>query len=475
MVTISLVHGGAEAAELERSAVEPVEAAVSRLGGVRALRSTIEPGRALVLVTFEAARPIELAADDVRRAIDGARRRLPAELEPPVISLATPGEPALRLEFSGPQHPRAMLSELAREVIRPRLERLPGIGAIELDGAVEREIVVRPDLARLAALDLAPAELATAIRETTTSLPAGRLATGATPSTITLRVTAAPMTFEGLAALVVATREGAPIRLLDVATISDGIAGDAARPLTIGLRLQQAARREEVRARVRAAIADLRRELPPGLTLAEIEPPPDERRPPPLAVSLRGPDRAQLRTAAAKLEADLRTTAGIAEVVRAPPPEQPAQTIDIDRDRAARLGVASAQIAATLRAVLGGAPVGTLRDGAREHEIMLRITGDAPDLLARLTVRAARGGLVPLSEVATLRVTTSEHLLRLDREPAIELSARVAPGASAAATRRRLAELTRDLPLPPGSRAVIAPASAPPPPPDRVRALRPDR
>lgn len=477
VVTISLVDGGADAAALERSAVEPVEAAVSRLGGVRALRSTIEPGRALVAVTFEPARPLELAAGDVRRAIDGALRQLPAELEPPVISIAAPGEPALRLEISSPQHTRAMLSDLAREVIRTRLERLPGTGAIELDGAVEREIVVRPDLARLAAVDLAPAELATAIQGAMISLPAGRLAPSATPPAVALRVTAAPMTLEGLAELVIATRGDAPIRLRDVAMIAEETAGDATRPLSLSLRLQQGARREEVLARVRAAIADLRGELPPGITLAPMEPPPDERRQASLSVSLRGPDRAELRKISAKLEADLRATAGIAEVVRAPPPEQPTQTIDIDRDRAARLGVASAQVASTLRAVLGGASVGTLREGPREHEIVLRIAGDSPELLARLTVRAGRGGLVPLSEVATLRLTASEHLLRLDRERAIELSARVATGASAAAIRRRLAELTRDLPLPPGYRAVIAPAPPPPSPPDPDRDLpsRPGR
>src|SRR5690606_9529132 len=88
VITIAIVQGGALAAELEHGAIAPIEQEIARLAGVRSLRSTIEPGRALVVISLDASRPIELAAAEVRRAIQELRPRLPEDLELPVISLA---------------------------------------------------------------------------------------------------------------------------------------------------------------------------------------------------------------------------------------------------------------------------------------------------------------------------------------------------------------------------------------------------
>ena len=456
VVTISLVHGGARAAELENEAVEPIERAVASLAGVRSVRSTIEPGRARVVLSFEASRSAELAAAEVRRAIREMQRQLPVDLDPPVISLVDPDGPALWFELSGAR-PRAMLSDLARDVIEPRLERLPGVGAVELDGAVEPEIAIRPDLARLAASGIALTELAASIRSSSIDLPAGRLdaTTATTATTTTIRVAAARGTIEGLGELVVATRAGATVRLRDVAVIDEDTAGDPGGPLRIGARIRQGADREAVFASVRSAIAGLRGELPPELVLVESRPPPSARAPAPLSVGVHGPDRAMLHAIAAKLESDLRASNVVSEIMRDPPLGRPEQTIDIDRDRAARLGISNAEVVAAARAALGTYPLGTLRSGEREREIVLRVNGSVPEIVEAVTVRASRGELVSLSTITTITTTASGHLLRLDREPAIELSVHVDPGPSLAAARRRLVELARD--LPPGYRATISP------------------
>jgi multidrug efflux pump subunit AcrB len=456
VITISLVHGGAGVAELEAQAVEPVEQAVSGLTGVRALRSTIEPGRALVAVSFEASRPIHLAADEVMRAVQQVQRQLPAGLDPPAISRVDPDGPVLWFELSGDQ-PRAMLSDLARQVIARRLERLAGVSAIELDGTVERRIEIRPDLAKLAAFGIALSEVAASIRSQSIAIPGGRLdVTSATAATI--RVTGKLRSIDDIAGLVVITRGDASVRLRDVAVIEDAVAGTASGPLSIGARLQRGADREEVLASVRSAIAELHRELPPRLKIVESSRPPPgapRRAPAPLAISLRGPDRATLGTIAAKLESELRASNAVSEVARIPPPGRPEHTIDIDRARAAQLGIPIAEIAATTRALLGADPLGTLGSGGRELEIVLRVEGDLPEILARVTVRASSGEHVPLSAVATITNTSSEHLLRIDRERAVELAVHAAPDQPLAAARRRLVELVRE--LPPGYRAIISP------------------
>src|SRR5690606_19391418 len=210
---------------------------------------------------------------------------------------------------------------------------------------------------------------------------------------------------------------------------SAGGPGGPGGPLLIGVRLQRGADREEVLVAVRSAIAELRGALPPRLELVERPPPPGQRARPPLVAGLRGPDRAVLRTIAVKLEAELRASNGISEIVRDPPLGEAEQTIRIDRDRAAQLGISSGEVAAAARAALGAGHLGALRsEGGRTRELVLRLDGSPTELLARVTVRAPRGELVPLSTIAAATTTVGEHLLRLDREPAIELSAYVAPG-----------------------------------------------
>ncbi|HWO17648.1 MAG TPA: efflux RND transporter permease subunit [Kofleriaceae bacterium] len=454
VIAISLHGGGAGAAALEREAVEPIEQAVAGLAGVRSLRSTIEPGHAHVEISFEASRPLDLATDAVMRTVREAQRQLPAGLAPPVISRVDPAGPVLWFELEGDAAPRAERSELARDVVKPRLERLPGVGAIELAGGVERVIAIRPDLARLAAAGVTLAELA-AVVPGTLDVPSGRIDP---TSKAVIRIVPAPVTLEGLGELAVASRDGATVRVRDVARLAEETAADdPGGPLALGMRLQQGADREEVLARVRAALADLRRALPPGFALVERPPPPVAPAPvpAPLAVSVRGPDRTVLRTIAAKLEADLRAAGGASEVTRDPPPGRPEQTIELDRARAAQLGISSAELAAATRALLSGEPLGTLRVGGRERAIVLRLDGSVTERLAQTAVRTASGELVGLAAVATVTATLGEALLRVDGEPAIELSARVAPGEARAAVRRRLVEATRD--LAPGYRAVVAP------------------
>jgi len=474
-VTVSLVHAGAGAAEIEREVIEPIEQVVGSLAGLRSIRSAIEPGRASVVVTFEAARPLEVAADEVRRALGAAQRMLPVGVAPPTISLADPGGPVLWLELAGPLS-RVELSELARGAIRTRLEQLAGVGAIELEGAIERRIAIRPDLDRLAAMGVTLGELAAAVRDAALALPAGRL--GATGSTI--RAAAPPARIEELGELAVGTRGGAVIRLRDVAAIAEDAGPDPGVPLALGVRLRQggggapsgplallapdersrrAAAREEVLGRVRVAAAELRAKLPEQVTLTERSAaPPGQRAAAPFALAVQGPDRAALRAIAAKLEGQLRASSAITEVTVAPEPGRPEQTLQIDRARAAQLGVSSEQIAATIHAALGGDSLGALHsDGAGRAalEIVLRVDGSPADVLPRAAVRSARGELVPLSALATIAATSSEHLLRIDRSPAIELTVRLALGSSPTASRARLVELTRD--LPPGYRATVSP------------------
>ena len=442
VVIIALALPGADAEQVERTAVEPVERALAGMASVRTIGARITADRATVTVELATASDLAAVAD-VQRVITELAPQLPAELEPPMITRA-PASPVLWIEVGGPQA-IAMRSEVATEVLQPALERLPGVAQLAPRGVVRRVIAIRPDRARLAATGLAVGELATAIRGQTRALPAGRMdATGPL-----VRVTGTIDDLETVRELVVGQVDGVPIRVADVASVEDthdpGDGGDdgggAGGAPALGLRVQPGAVPDEVTARVRAQLRELRRLLPPGMTLTET--PPAIAPVAPLVITIHGPELTTLRQLADDLGRELRA-AGATTIVRDPPEPTPERTLTIDRQRAAALGVSVSELIASI-GVPGGDRLGELVIAGRRRDLVLRHDTERLEDLAQVQVRSPRAGLVPLGSLVTITASLAPTIIRRDRQRVVTLAVDAARGALAAA-RARLAELTPGLP-----------------------------
>jgi HAE1 family hydrophobic/amphiphilic exporter-1 len=211
---------GASAEEVETQVTREIEQAVNTVQGIRELRSISGPGQSIVIVDFELRRDIEVAAQDVREKVAQAIRRLPRDARPPIISKFDNDQaPVLTVALSG-DRPLRELTELADKVVKVQLERAYGVGEVRLVGGLNRAINIWVDADRLAAYQLPITAVRDALVRQNADLPGGNVTAGSREASLrTLGRMADPRAFDEL---VIATVNGAPIRVRDVGRAEDG-------------------------------------------------------------------------------------------------------------------------------------------------------------------------------------------------------------------------------------------------------------
>jgi len=139
-VSVRTTLPGASTEDVETLVSQRIEEAVNTIEGIDQLRSISSSGTSVVLVTFDLARDIDVAAQDVRDRIAKIARDLPREADPPIVSKFDNDQtPVLTLAVSG-DRPQRELTEIADKLVKPHLERCTGVGEVLLVGAVPRAI-----------------------------------------------------------------------------------------------------------------------------------------------------------------------------------------------------------------------------------------------------------------------------------------------------------------------------------------------
>jgi HAE1 family hydrophobic/amphiphilic exporter-1 len=148
------VFPGAGPEDIEDLVVKPIEDAVAGIPGIDQLISVSQEGVGVVVVAFEEGVDGNQAAIDVERQVATVRSELPAEAyDPSIIKADINAIPIMEIILSGPQGQDA-LSEVARDEIKPRLQTIQGVAAVNISGGRGREIQVEADPAKLAAYGL---------------------------------------------------------------------------------------------------------------------------------------------------------------------------------------------------------------------------------------------------------------------------------------------------------------------------------
>jgi len=273
MVRTTLPGGATE--EVENLVSRPVEEAVNTIEGIDQLRSITSGGASLVMVTFDLARDIDAAAQDVRDRVAAIARQLPPEADPPVITKSdNDSSPVITLSLAS-RRPVRELSELADKILKPQLERSTGVGSVTIVGQAERAINVWIDAARLRARGLAITQVRAALERQNAELPGGNVTEATRESVLrTMGKLADPRDFEEL---VVATVGGAPVRVRDIGRVEDGTHEvrsfarlDGEPCVTLEVRRQSGANTIEVIEAIREKVDRLRAELPPDVRVEVI-------------------------------------------------------------------------------------------------------------------------------------------------------------------------------------------------------------
>ena len=272
LVTVTAVLPGASPETMEREVSEVLEESVNTIEGIRVLRSASSDGLSLLFIEFELSYDIQEKAQQVRERVAAVRGELPADLEPPVIDRLDPdAQPILAILVSGPRDIRS-LSELADERLKPRLERIHGVGSVKLVGEREREIRIWIDPVRLSGHGLAVEEVIAAVQREHVELPGGRIETERREYLVKAR--GKFLDPASLGALAVAERAGGVILLHDVATVEDGLAEerslsrlDGRRGVALLVRKQSGQNTVAVAREVRRVVEEMRPGLPQGFEL----------------------------------------------------------------------------------------------------------------------------------------------------------------------------------------------------------------
>jgi HAE1 family hydrophobic/amphiphilic exporter-1 len=219
-VRVSTRLPGASPAEVETEISQVMEEAVNTVQGIRELRSISGSGSSIVIATFNLDRDIDEAAQDVRDRVAAAVRDLPDEADPPIVTkFDNDLSPVMTLSLSGDRSLRE-LTEIADKIVKPQLERSPGVGEIEVVGGLERAISVWIDADRLAAYGIPVRDVRAAIVRQNSNIPGGNVTSPLQEQSLrTLGRVQEPGDFNNL---VIATINGAPVRIRDVGSAEDG-------------------------------------------------------------------------------------------------------------------------------------------------------------------------------------------------------------------------------------------------------------
>ncbi len=221
-VSVRTELSGASAEEVESQVTREIEQFVNTVQGIRELRSISGPGQSIIIVEFELRRNIDVAAQDVREKVALAIRNLPRDAKAPIIAKFDNDQaPVLTVAVAGDQ-PLRELTELADKIVKVQLERSYGVGEVRLVGGLNRAINIWVEADRLAAYQLPITAVRDALVRQNADMPGGNVTAGLRESSLrTLGRVVDPRSFDDV---VIATVNGAPIRVRDVGRAEDGTA-----------------------------------------------------------------------------------------------------------------------------------------------------------------------------------------------------------------------------------------------------------
>jgi HAE1 family hydrophobic/amphiphilic exporter-1 len=222
MVSIVTTQKGANPEIIDASITNLIETAVNSIPGIEHINSTSSPGVSSVAITFSLSKDVDIAFNEVQAKINQVLKNLPKDADPPVVAkVETNASPIMWLALQG-DRTQQQLNQYARNVIKKRLETIDGVGEVRLGGRRDRTIRVNilPD--QLAALNVTAQDLVSAFSREHIQMPGGFVTGDKTEYLLKLDLEF-HQTSE-LGELIVAYRDGAPIRLKQVAEIEDGLA-----------------------------------------------------------------------------------------------------------------------------------------------------------------------------------------------------------------------------------------------------------
>jgi HAE1 family hydrophobic/amphiphilic exporter-1 len=264
-VQVSYPNVGPE--EIELLITEPLENAQSIVPDVERMTSFSREGSASVSLRFAQGVDIDLISNDVREALDRVRRSLPDEADAPRINRFNPDDQPIVVIGAQSTLDMMELTRILERDLARRFEQIPGVGAIDIWGGINREIRVEVSRDRLLASGLTMNDISSAISRENSTLPGGNVQRGL--SDLYVRSRGEYDNVQEVRDTVIRNVNGVPIRVGDLAEVSLDrrdigrfVEINETPMLRLGIRKQSGANTVEVAREIRAEAERISRERP---------------------------------------------------------------------------------------------------------------------------------------------------------------------------------------------------------------------
>ena len=278
VAVVSTPYVGASAQAVEQDVTRPLEEVINTISGIKAIRSYSREGNSVVVAEFELNVEVKSAVQDVRDKVAEARRGFNRDVGEPSVTRAENDndQPLIYLSMRSDSRSLRELSELTERLLVKRLQGAQGVGSIEVNGAVQRELAVLLNPEKMAAQGVGVDQIVGAIRQENQDSPAGALASDKSERLV--RVQGKLKTVAQFENIIVA-RGGSPgassaITLGQVASVRDGQREETSistengkRVISIQVRKTRGANTIEMAAAIRNQVDEIRKSLPPDIEL----------------------------------------------------------------------------------------------------------------------------------------------------------------------------------------------------------------
>ncbi len=268
---------GASPETMAASVASPIERQLSTISGISTMSSSSSLGSTQITVQFDLGRNIDGASLDVQTALATAQRRLPNEMTtPPFFRKVNPGDFAvLFLSMRSDTMPLSQINEFAETVVAPTISQLSGVAQVLVYGSQKFAVRVQVDPAAAAARNISLDEIRSVVAKANSSTPVGALE--GKQRTISLLATGAMTRAADYRNVVLAYRNGAPIKLDQVARVVDSVQDlnqaswfNDKSAIVLGIYRQPDANTVAVIDSVRAKLPHLRAQVPAAIEMSPL-------------------------------------------------------------------------------------------------------------------------------------------------------------------------------------------------------------
>ncbi len=274
-ISVRTDNTGAAPAEMETEVTDIIEGALNTIPGIDEMRSSSSRGSSNVTLTFNLDKDPDQAYQEIQQKLSGVVNRLPESADPPTARKSDPdSQPVLQYVISAPRDV-VDLSDMIQTLVMDRIESADGVGEVFAYGVRQKQIklYVNPD--RLRAYNLSVTQVTSAVSAQNQELPGGTLVEGA--KTVGLRTMSKLTNVADFNDIVIATRNGFPIKFKDIGRVVEGgvdassaITLNGVQSLSVGVRKQSGSNTVAVINNVKARMATIIPTLPSDMKVTVI-------------------------------------------------------------------------------------------------------------------------------------------------------------------------------------------------------------